>query len=158
MRFFMIFFVCRILADCVNIFADVMSTYYTETLNIADEINRTLSSGQNINTEQLDRLMSAYNRDGIKNDKVDSMVIATISNAIDCTLKDSGYEYKYEFEGYSAYLRVSISQKRKVEFEISKANLPKVLPVLKSTIDALSLLQSQVGDFSVIPCTDINMI
>ena len=112
-----------------------MSTYYTETLNIADEINRTLSSGQNINTEQLDRLMSAYNRDGIKNDKVDSMVIATISNAIDCTLKDSGYEYKYEFEGYSAYLRVSISQKRKVEFEISKANLPKVLPVLKSTID-----------------------
>ena len=36
--------------------------------------------------------------------------------------------------------------------------LPKVLPVLKSTIDALSLLQSQVGDFSVIPCTDINMI
>ena len=50
-----------------------MSTYYTETLNIADEINRTLSSGQNINTEQLDRLMSAYNRDGIKNEKVDSM-------------------------------------------------------------------------------------
>ena len=152
------FILCRFLAKNKNIFADVMNTYYTETLTVAEEINRTLSNGQDISSDQLSRLMDSYNRDGIKNEKVDSMIIATISNAIDCTLKDSGYEYKYEFEGYSAYLRVSISQKRKVEFEISKANLPKVLPVLKSTIDALSLLQSQVGDFSVIPCTDINMI
>lgn len=150
--------ICRILANNGINFADIMSTDYTDTLNVAEEINRTLSSGQDINSEQLGRLMDAYNKDGIKNDKVDSMIVATISNAIDCTLKDCGYEYKYEFKGYSAYLRVCISQKRKVEFEISKANLPKVLPVLKSTIDALSLLQSQAGDFSVIPYTDINMI
>lgn len=135
-----------------------MNTYYTETLTVAEEINRTLSNGQDISSDQLSRLMDSYNRDGIKNEKVDSMIIATISNAIDSTLKDSGYEYKYEFKGDFAYLRVNISPNRAVEFEISKDNLSHVLSALKNTVEELSVLQSQVGDFTVIPSTDINMI
>ena len=151
-------FACLILADTATIFACVMNQNYKDTLNIADEISRTLTSGQDISTEQLSRLLDAYNRDGIKNDKVDNMIVATISNSIDCTLKDSGYEYKYEFIGDVAVLRVAISEKRKIEFVITQSNLSRVIPLLKSTIETVSILQSKVGDFSVFPYTDMTAL
>ncbi len=127
-----------------------MKDRYKDTLSVADEISETLGSGENIKPGQLTKLLDAYNRDTMKEDKVRSMVALTIANAIDERLKSSGYDYKYEFRGDTAYLNVSLIRDSLVRFTITSENLSSIMANMTSTLDTLSTLLSRNGPFMVL--------
>lgn len=129
-----------------------MNDTRTQLTDVEQEISAALSDGAHINEDQLMRLMDAFGRHNAKNDKIFNMVHATITNAIDEALKDSGLEYTCEnVDGNNTLLSVKLDENLQFECHLSVGSLQKTVSTIRDTIDALQVLRQKSGTFYIRP-------
>lgn len=127
-----------------------MKENYVSTLNAADTLTELFAEGETVTMAEVEKLMTAYSRDILKNAKIHDIVVTTITEALKAVMDNSGYLYDMGWSDGKIQLSVNMPYNRTAVFRFALSSAKDRIGTLKETLDMIaSAVQMSEGGFSI---------